>query len=171
MDAGDNYMPLSGIQHFAFCKRQWALMHIERQWKEDIRTIEGMIAHDRAHDTKTERQGEKLIARGMAVLSHTLGTQGVCDVVEFLPDAQGVRLSGKHGADGVLYLPVPVEYKVGRPKTHDADELQLCAQGICLEEMLLCKVPLGYLYYGETKRRLEVIFTDELRNKVRDLFI
>ena len=159
----NDFLMLSGIQHYAFCPRQWALIHIEQQWEENYFTIDGMIMHENAHNQeKTEKRKNLLITRGMPIFSRTLGIRGVCDVVEFHRNEQGVTLQNYAG----LYLPVPVEYKRGKPKTHDADELQLCAQAMCLEEMLLCEIPKGYLYYGEPKKRQEVMYDEELRQKV-----
>lgn len=158
-------MQLSGLQHFAFCRRQWALIHIESQWAENYRTVDGHLMHEHVHDNEfRENRGDLLIVRGLAVHSAQLGVSGQCDVVEFRRDCAGVPLRGREG----LWLPYPVEYKRGRPKEHDADELQLCAQAMCLEEMLCCAVPEGALYYGEPRRRTVVTFTSELRGRVRD---
>ena len=160
----EDYLPLSGLQHFVFCRRQWALIHIEQQWAENYWTVDGDILHEKAHDPeKRERRGDLLITRGMPVHSPTLGVSGQCDVVEFRRDDRGAALPGEEG----LWVPFPVEYKRGRPKEHQADELQLCAQAMCLEEMLCCPVPAGALFYGEPRRRTEVVFTDELRERVR----
>ena len=160
----DDYLQLSGLQHFVFCRRQWALIHIEQQWAENYWTVDGNILHDKAHDPeKKERRGDLLITRGIPVYSPTLGISGQCDVVEFRRSSRGIALWGGEG----LWQPFPVEYKRGKPKEHYADELQLCAQAMCLEEMLCCTVPAGALFYGEPRRRTEVIFTDELRERVR----
>ena len=161
----EDLLPLSGIQHFAFCRRQWALIHLEQQWQENLRTVEGDLLHRRAHDgTQRERRGDTLTLRGLPVVSYALGLSGQCDVVEFRADSSGVSLQGEEG----LWRPFPVEYKRGRPKPHQADELQLCAQAMCLEEMLCCAIPAGALFYGEPRRRTEVDFTSELRQSVRD---
>ena len=158
-------LPLSGLQHFVFCRRQWALIHIENQWQENLRTVEGHLLHRRAHDEAArERRGNTLILRGLPIVSHTLGLSGQCDVVEFHLTPEGVPLRGEEGR----WLPFPVEYKRGRPKEHRADELQLCAQAMCLEEMLCCAVPAGALFYGEPRRRTAVEFSPELRQMVRD---
>ena len=157
---------LSALQHFVFCRRQWALIHLEQQWKDNVRTVEGNLMHRRAHDEKqVERRGDLLIMRGLRVRSQRLGATGVCDVVEFHQDPGGVTLPGYEG----LWSPYPVEYKRGSPKAHDADELQLCAQAMCLEEMLLCTISEGSLYYGETRRRTRVAFTPEMRQRVESL--
>jgi CRISPR-associated exonuclease Cas4 len=164
----DDYLMLSGIQHFVFCKRQWALIHIEQQWQENLHTVEGNILHKKAHDgAASEKRKDLLITRGMRVFSRSLGISGVCDVVEFHQDAQkGISLHGRKGK----YSVYPVEYKRGEPKQHDADILQMVAQGICLEEMLSCEIQRGFLYYGEIRRRIEVEFNEELRCRVRDIF-
>ena len=157
---------LSGLQHFAFCRRQWALIFIEQQWQENLRTAEGSAMHQRAHDeTLIERRGDMLTVRGLRVKSERLQVTGVCDVVEFHQSEEGVALYGQDGK----WIPYPVEYKRGAPKEHDADALQLCGQAMCLEEMLLCTIPEGSLYYGETKRRERVTFLPELRGRVEAL--
>ena len=162
----DDCLMISGLQHFRFCRRQWALVHIEQQWAENLRTTEGALLHERAHDEQLrERRGDTIITRSLRVYSLTLGLTGQCDVVEFHRDERGVPL---HGYEGT-WLPFPVEYKRGRAKQDGCDELQLCAQAMCLEEMLCCEIPRGALYYGEPRRRTEVDFTPELRQEVRAL--
>lgn len=159
----EDFLMLSGIQHFAFCPRQWALIHVEGQWSENLRTVEGNILHERCHDKDfRERRGDVLTLRDLRIHSNQLGFSGACDVVEFHFDKDGISLTGEDG----LWLPYPVEYKRGKPKEHMADELQLCAQAICLEEMLCCNIPEGALFYGENRRRTRVEFTDSLREKV-----
>ena len=160
----EDFLAISGLQHFAFCRRQWALIHIEQQWQENLRTVEGHILHENAHDAFfTEKRGTVLISRGMAVQSRTLGVNGVCDVVELHASPDGVPIFGREGK----WLPIPVEYKRGSPKETDADRLQLCCQAMCLEEMLCCSIPEGALFYGEPRRRTVVLFTPELRETVR----
>jgi CRISPR-associated exonuclease Cas4 len=160
----DELLPLSGIQHFVFCRRQWALIYVERQWQENVLTAEGRILHERTDDPFfTEVRKGVIIARSVPVASYRLGLSGVCDVVEFVESPEGARLPGREGA----YLPAPVEYKRGRPKQEPSDEAQLCAQAICLEEMLSVAIPRGYLYYGKTRRRVAVELTGELRALVR----
>lgn len=159
----EEYLLLSGIQHFAFCRRQWALIHIEQQWQENLRTVEGAILHEKAHsELFFEKRNDLVIVRALAVASAKLGFTGVCDVVEFHSDDSGVKVSGREGK----YRPVPVEYKRGKPKEGNCDALQLCAQAMCLEEMLVCEIPKGYLFYGETKRRLKIAFDGDLRREV-----
>lgn len=165
MNAPDDYLPMSGIQHFCFCRRQWALIHLEQQWAENLRTTEGKLEHIRCHDTaQTERRGDLLITRGMKVISHRLKLSGDCDVVEFHADPGGIPLQHTEG----LWRPVPVEYKHGHSKENDADRLQLCAQAMALEEMLVCEIPQGILFYEETRRRESVPLTEELRQKTQD---
>lgn len=161
----EDWLQLSGLQHFVFCRRQWALIHIENQWAENFRTVDGSLMHENAHDQDfRESRGDVLIVRGLAVHSARLGVSGQCDVVEFHRDPDGITLRDREGT----WRPYPVEYKRGRPKDGQADELQLCAQAICLEEMLCCAVPEGALYYGETRRRLEIQFAPDLRSQVQD---
>lgn len=163
MYAEDDYLMLSGLQHFAYCRRQWALIHIEQQWMENERTVDGFLFHSAAHNKELfEKRGDLIIARGLPVKSSALGLSGQCDVVEFRRSEEGITLSRFEG----LWIPYPIEYKKGAPKEHRADILQLCAQAICLEEMLLCEVPEGSLFYGENRRRLPVHFTQELRDEV-----
>ena len=137
---------------------------LENQWTENVRTVDGRPMHENAHDQGfRESRGDRLIVRGLAVYSSRLGGSGQCDVVEFCRDPDGVPLQGREG----LWRAYPVEYKRGSPKGGRADELQLCAQTMCLEEMLCCAVPEGALYYGETRHRLVVEFTQELRELVQ----
>lgn len=157
---------LSELQHFAYCRRQWALIHIEQQWAENFRTTDGAILHENAHNGDlTESRGDRLITRDVRVFSPTLGVSGACDVLEFHRGDVGIPLKGREG----LWQPFPVKYKRGRPKEHDADALQLCGQALCLEEMLCCEIPSGALYYGEIRRRTEVLFAPELRQEVQTL--
>lgn len=158
---------ISGIQHFAFCRRQWALIHIEQQWAENVRTVDGTLFHHRAHDdSQFEARGDTLIVRGYRIESKRLNIIGVCDVVEFHRDKDGISLFDREG----LWSVYPVEYKKGAPKSNNADRLQLCAQALCLEEMLVCVIPEGSLFYGETRRRERVPFTPELREQVEAMF-
>jgi CRISPR-associated exonuclease Cas4 len=164
----DELLPLSGIQHFLFCRRQWALIHVERQWEDNVLTVEGKLLHKRVDDPFfTEMRSGVLIARSVPVASYRLGLSGVCDVVEFTASPQGVKLPGREG----LYLPAPVEYKRGKPKTDPCDIAQLCAQAICLEEMLSVDISTGYLYYGEIRHREEIELTAELRALVSEMSV
>lgn len=162
----EEYLLLSGLQHFAFCRRQWALIHIEQQWEENIRTTEGQLMHSKAHDADIrESRGDKVISRGVSIYSSELGVSGQCDVLEYHRGTAGIPLPGRDG----LWQPYPIEYKRGEPKENDADALQLCAQAMCLEQMLCCDIPEGALYYGQTHRRVRVEFDAQLRTHVREL--
>ena len=164
----DEYLMLSGIQHFAFCRRQWALIHIEQQWAENLRTTEGNIIHERVHDDFIrEKRGDLVITRAMAVSSPSLGLSGECDAVEFHRDSSGVPVFGMEGK----YRIVPVEYKRGKAKENDCDILQLTAQALCLEEMLCCEISEGCLYYGETRHRTKIFFDDQLREKTENIIM
>lgn len=146
MYAEDELRPLSALQHLLYCPRQCALIHVEQQWTENQATAEGRLAHERCHTPGAEWRGETRVVRDLAVRSLRLGLIGKTDVVEF------------HAG-----VPRPVEHKRGRPKKNSADEVQLCAQALCLEEMLDVAIPEGCIFYGKTRRRLQVTFTPELR--------
>jgi len=161
----DEYLLISGIQHFAFCRRQWALIHIEHQWNENLRTVEGKLMHEHVHVEGAEKRVDRLTVRGIQVTSAVLGVYGVCDVVEFRRSENGVSLFGRSGK----WQPYPVEYKRGLPKAHDADRLQLCCQALCLEEMLNAEIPEGALFYGEQRRRERVEFTQDIRGSVSSM--
>ena len=162
----EDFLQLSGIQHFAFCRRQWALIHIEHQWAENYRTIDGSILHQNAPDTQfQESRGNRLITRGVSIYSGELGVSGQCDVLEYHRGSTGIPLPGRDG----LWQPYPVEYKRGRHREDTGDALQLCGQAMCLDAMLCCDIPEGALYYGETRRRERITFTEELRAQVREL--
>ena len=164
----EDYLALSGIQHFSFCRRQWALIHIEQMWKENLLTTEGELMHARAHDESIrEHRGDTIVVRGLTVQSGELGVWGKCDVVEFHRNEHGHPLMGEDG----LWLALPVEYKRWRTKTNDSDRLQLCAQAMCLEEMLGSDISYGYLFYGATRSRERVLFSTQLREQVKKLFL
>ncbi|HEX3864377.1 MAG TPA: CRISPR-associated protein Cas4 [Stellaceae bacterium] len=143
----DALIPLSALQHFVFCPRQCALIHVEQVWAEDGATAEGRLLHERVDAGGLEHRPGVRVARGLMLRSLTLGVAGRADVVAFRDD-----------------VPYPVEYKRGRPKSHRADEVQLCAQAICLEEMFGVAVPEGALFYGAVRRRVAVAFDTELRS-------
>ncbi len=161
----DDFLMISGIQHFIFCRRQWALIHIEQQWSDNLRTVEGDIVHQNVHSLSQEKRNNVITTRGMPIHSATLGLSGECDVVEFHKSSDGVRIANYTE----LYKAIPVEYKRGKPKEHDADILQLAAQAHCLEEMLCTTVECGYLYYSEIKRRVKVEFTPEIRDRLKQV--
>lgn len=146
----EELLPLSALQHYLYCPRQCALIHLEQQWAENRQTAEGRLLHERADTPRVEhRRGVRTVS-AMPLLSLDLGITGKADVVEFHPADMGER-------------PMPVEYKRGRPKAHRADEVQLCAQALCLEAMLGKGIEVGALFYGQTRRRTEVHFDQELR--------
>ncbi|MFS0726846.1 CRISPR-associated protein Cas4 [Paenibacillus sp. 1P07SE] len=160
----EDFLMISGIQHFQFCKRQWALIHVEQQWEENVLTVEGQYLHQKADQPFVrEKRGDKLVVRAMSVQSRDLGISGRCDVVEFIRDDLGVPIQGMEGH----HIAVPVEYKRGKPKRGEEDVLQLTAQALCLEEMLLCRVDTGYVYYHEIRKRVEVPITEALRETLR----
>lgn len=164
----EDFLQLSGLQHFSFCRRQWALIHIENQWAENYRTVDGALMHERAHDRSLEEsRGDLLIQRGVSVYSAELGVSGQCDILEYRRGTEGIPLPNRDG----LWQPYPVEYKRGKPKDGDADALQLCGQAMCLEHMLCCDIPEGALYYGEIRRREWVEFTPALRSQVKELLL
>lgn len=165
--AEDNYLMLSGIQHFKFCRRQWALIHIEQQWAENVHTVVGELMHKKAHAPYLmEKRKDLLIARSLPIASREMGVSGECDVVEFHKCEDGIKLHGHRGTFSVY----PIEYKKGKPKLTEEDQLQLVAQALCLEEMFSTNIPEGALFYGETRRREVVEITDALRQEVRDMF-
>jgi len=151
----DALIPLSALQHYLFCPRQCALIHVEQLWAEDGATAAGRLLHEKVDTGWPEKRPGIRIARGVALRSLQLGVTGKADVVEM-------------HTDGELERPYPVEYKRGKPKAHRADEVQLCAQGLCLEEMFGSPVTEGALFYGMTRRRLIVGFDVELRQLTKD---
>jgi CRISPR-associated exonuclease Cas4 len=155
----DDLLQLSLVQHMLYCERQAALIHLEQAWANNVYTTEGNLMHERAHGGETELRGEILTVRTVRLRSLRLGLSGQADIVEFHRTPEGVAIPGRNG----LWLPFPVEYKRGKPKRDPVDEVQLCAQAICLEEMLGVAVPGGALFYGQTKRRTDVDFGEGLR--------
>lgn len=151
--------PLSALQHLLFCERQTALIHNEQLWAENRLTTEGRILHNKAHDGPDETRDGVRIVRGMRIRSEELGIHGVSDVIEFHQNEDDPAALGKV---------VPVEYKRGKPKRDDSDRVQLCAQAMCLEEMLSIKIGEGHLYYGQRRRRHEVLFDEDIRQTTRD---
>ncbi|MBD3323706.1 CRISPR-associated protein Cas4 [candidate division KSB3 bacterium] len=157
----DEYIMLSALQHYLFCPRQCALIHLEQLWEDNSLTMQGNILHEHVHDAQREKRGTVIIARGLRLSSARLGLSGQADVVEFHQSEHGCTLPNAPGR----WQPFPVEYKRGRPKRDHCDAVQLCAQALCLEEMLTCQIPCGALYYGKTRRRNDVRFTPSLREE------
>jgi len=164
MYSEDELIPISALQHLVFCPRQCALIHIEQVWTENVFTAEGRGLHEKVHETEAESRDGVRIVRGLRLRSLALGLVGQADVVEFHEDAGGAAVPGLDGR----YRPFPVEYKRGKPKVDVCDEVQLCAQAMCLEEMLGASIPRGALFYGRPRRRTEVEFTETLRQQTRD---
>lgn len=163
----EDFLMISGIQHFSFCRRQWALIHIEQQWEENIHTVVGELMHKKVHDPFiTEKRKDILMVRALPVSSRSMGVSGECDMVEFYKADDGVKLHGHRG----LYKILPVEYKKGKPKSGEEDILQLTAQAMCLEEMFSININEGEIFYGETRRREAVELSKERKEKVRELF-
>lgn len=162
----ENLLMLSGIQHVAFCERQWALIHVEQQWAENMRTIEGKHIHERVDDPWfSEYRKQTVILRSLPLVSRKLGLYGKADVIELIK-TDDLKNSIKNSKYEGNWFPVPVEYKRGKPKPDERDEVQLCAQSICLEEMYNIETEKGYLYYGEIRHRKEVFLNQNLREKV-----
>lgn len=153
----EDLIQLSALQHYAFCPRQCALIHIEQVWSESVLTAEGRLMHDHVHDEKRESRRDVRIEYGVPIRSLRLGLIGKTDVIEF------------HRTGHSAWIPFPVEYKRGKPKRDPCDRIQLCAQGLCLEEMLDVSVPEGALFYGKTRHRLDVLFDDALRSETEEV--
>lgn len=165
--AEEEYLMISGIQHFKFCRRQWALIHIEQQWSENYHTAVGELMHKKAHDPYiTEKRKDVLIVRALPIASRKLGAVGKCDIVEFHKCDDGVSLRGHRG----LYSIYPIEYKKGKPKVSEEDKLQLVVQTMALEEMFSTQIEEGAIYYGETRRREVVQVSQELRDMATKMF-
>lgn len=171
MFAEDDLLPLSALQHLLFCERQCALIHIEQLWAENPLTLEGEHMHEKAHESGTpEARGDLRITRGMALRSLRLGLSGKSDVIEFrrLVREEGGKAGCEISGVAGRWQPFPLEYKRGKPKRNHCDEVQLCAQAVCLEEMLDCSIPSGALFYGQTRRRFDVSFDAALRRVTED---
>jgi CRISPR-associated exonuclease Cas4 len=150
VETTDEYVMLSALQHFVYCPRQFALIHLEQVWQENIYTLRGLRVHERVDAPSHELIEGVRVERSLSLISHRHQLRGIADVVEFLPDG----------------TPYPVEYKSGARKAKDADAVQLCAQAMCLEEMFDRPVTTGALFYSASKRRLVVEFDERLRSLV-----
>lgn len=171
MYSESDLLPMSALSHLVYCERRAALIHLEQQWEENRFTAAGRVLHDRAHGQESENRSNIRVVRGLRLHSLWLGLVGVADVVEFTSLGSDPTDSGSvsHKAGVTLpgvpdrWLPKPVEYKRGKPKPDRTDEVQLCAQALCLEEMLGVAVNAGAIFYGRPRRRLEVSISDDLR--------
>jgi len=159
----EDLLPISALQHFVFCPRQCALIHLEQQWAENLLTAEGRLLHERVHEAGDANRPGVRIVRGLRIHSFKLGLVGQADVVEFHRGERGVELPGAKG----LWQPFPVEYKRGKRKKDASDAVQLCAQAMCLEEMLRTVIPAGAFFYGRPRRRHEIEFSESLREKTQ----
>ena len=177
MYSEEELLPLSALQHLAFCERQWGLIHLEGIWDENRLTAEGSHLHERTHEPETEVRGDLRVARGLRIRSLRVGLTGKADAVEFhlirenspQSDSDNVRVGiPLEGVPG-LWHPIPVEYKHGKPKAERCDEIQLCAQVLCLEEMLNVDIPSAVLFYGKPRRRYEVACGEDLRHETERL--
>lgn len=163
----EDMLMLSGIQHYKFCPRQWALIHIEQQWQDNRLTIEGELMHKHVDDPfYRQKCGDCITLRGVHIASHELGLYGITDVIELHP-ATSMDDSILHPAYPGRWIPIPVEYKHGMPKRNEIDEVQLAAQAMCLEELYGIRISSGAIFYGETRHRTQVDFTDRLRQIVK----
>jgi len=164
----DDLLPISALQHLAFCPRQWALIHLEGQWTDNRLTAEGIIMHDRAHNDEDESRGDLRITRGLRLRSLRWGLIGQADVVEFHKSEnpeQSIKLEGQPG----FWQPFIIEYKHGKPKLGHEDEVQLCAQALCLEEMLGVTLSSASFFYGQPRRRQDVVLHEILRQETEAL--
>lgn len=167
----DELLPLSGLQHLAFCERRWALIHLEQQWEENVFTADGALLHDKAHSGTIESRPGILVRRTLPLHCYRLGLSGQADIVEFQRSEEGqtgIAFPRRNG----LWRPYPIEYKRSRDKAGSmAYRIQLCAQALCLEEMLAVEVPAGAIFDGKAKRRSEVVFNEQLRRQVEQLAV
>ncbi len=178
MYTDDELLPISALQHLVYCERQWGLIHLEQVWVENVLTAQGRGLHERTHEAESETRHDLRTARGLRIHSFRLGLTGQTDVVEFyrIPEkeviancnmeekAVGIRLEGVEG----VWRPVVVEYKRGKPKVDRCDEIQVCAQVLCLEEMWQVSISAGSIFYGRPRRRYPVAFDAELRKETED---
>lgn len=170
MYSDDDLLMLSGIQHYAFCPRQWALGHIDKLWADNHLTIEGDWLHRKVDNPYAmEYDSGNVVLRSVSVKSYELGFYGITDLLELVPLEDNAMKAFTVAKYPGRWRVIPVEYKHGKPKDDDIDEVQLCAQAMCLEEMYDIKIPVGSIYYGETRRRTSVTISDILRKRVLEL--
>lgn len=165
MTPDDDEILLSSLQHIEFCERQWWLIYVERVWRDNVLTVEGKAMHEYVHREGAAERSGLIVARAMQLRSVELSLYGVADLIEFVPNESGSPLPGRRGR----YTPYPIEYKHGRKRPDLADEMQLTAQALCLEEMFSVAVHRGAIFYGKPKRRTEVDISQALRIKVGSL--
>jgi CRISPR-associated exonuclease Cas4 len=165
MYSQDDLLPISALQHMVFCERQAALIHIEGLWEENVLTVEGERMHERVHEQDAETLHDVRTVRGLRIRSLRLGLVGVADLVEFRLNSSGVALTGLTG----LWMPSITEYKHGKPKIDRSDEVQLCAQAICIEEMLSVSIPESSFFYGKPRRRQVVSLDDSLHHETEEI--
>lgn len=159
----EDKIQISGIQHYLYCKRRWALLYIENIWQDNFLTLDGDRVHEKAHNQNIkESRKDKFIERGVYISSEKYNLIGQCDVIEYIRDNNGIQLKNKKG----LWIIVPVEYKHGDGSSLDVDKYQLFAQILCLEEMFQCSINYGCLYYKKTNKRILVDFNDFEREKI-----
>lgn len=164
----EDMLMLSGIQHYVFCPRQWALIHLEQQWEENVLTIEGMLLHEHVDNPfYRAKRGDKVTLRRVAIASRALGLNGFSDAVELLP-VESKEDTIMHPSYSGYWKPIPIEYKRGRSKPNRCDEVQVAAQAICLEEMYHIHIPKGMIYYNGEKARQEVVIDDGLRQFTKE---
>ncbi len=166
----EDLLPISALSHLVFCERRTALIHLEQIWTENIFTAEGRVLHERAHEETSENRIDTRVSRGLRIHSLRLGIAGIMDVVEFIKSSDStksnrvIQLTDQEG----LWKPLPVEYKRGKPKLDNCDKVQLCAQALCLEEMLDVTIEFGNIFYGKPRRRMTVKFDQPLRKETED---
>lgn len=151
----DDFFQISALQHYVYCPRQCALIHVEDVWQGNVFTVRGDILHEKVDTDTYESRGAIKTVRGLKIHSFRLGIAGRCDVVEFLRQTE--------------MSAVPVEFKAGEPKEDISDKVQLCAQALCLEEMLNIKVDHGAFFYGKIRRRVQVEIDNELRRQTEEI--
>lgn len=162
----ENLIQISGIQHFKYCKRRWALLYIENLWEDNYLTIEGDKIHEKAHDgSLKESRKNKIIERGTYISSKEYKLTGQCDIIEYHKDINGINIVNKEGKWKII----PIEYKHGNGESVDIDKYQLIAQILCLEEMFQTNIEYGYLYYKSTNKRIKIENNDEIKKETIEL--
>lgn len=153
----DDFIMLSALQHFAFCPRQCALIHQDHEWTDSYLTKKGDLFHQRVDSYRTEKRKDIVTEFSLPIHSFELGLSGKTDIVEFY-----------YSGNKIIKI-IPIEYKLGKIKKDSIDEVQLCAQALCLEEMTAITIPLGYFYYGRERRRTEILLSPELRKETKKI--